>query len=164
MTEISTSQHGSANTPKTDETWHRLTPPAINSIAEYDIFRLKVELEGLAPSIQEKITTPLYSMRKLLSSWEHLVRRMESDWKLPGQYPISAYINDLDSRSRLQISMGTLNDEAQAELSPLLLELDNRFLHESVPDDSGELRPWLKPSSGAEPHGFWLRKPRNHPW
>ncbi|MFC8592411.1 hypothetical protein [Streptomyces atroolivaceus] len=164
MNEILRCQHESSDSPHTDETWSRLAESAINSIAQYDAYRLEIELEGLAPKIREKITEPLYSMRRLFSSWEHLVRRMESDWKLPGQYPISAYINDLDSRSRLQTAMATLNGEAQAELSPLLAELDNRFVHESVPDESGELRPWLKPSSGEEPHGFWLRKPHRHPW
>ncbi|MFE7107791.1 hypothetical protein ACFU98_32055 [Streptomyces sp. NPDC057575] len=153
----------STETPNTDEAWSRLTPSAINSVSLYDACRLEIERSRVAPSIREKITDPVYSVKKLFSSWEHLVRRMESDWKLPGQYPISAYINDLDARDQLQIAMGTLTDEAQAELSALLAALDARFVHESVPDEVGELRPWLKPSSG-EPHGFWLRKPRNHPW
>ncbi|MFI6650021.1 hypothetical protein ACIBI8_20710 [Streptomyces sp. NPDC050529] len=164
MNAISRSQHGSSDAPQTDEAWSRLNRSAINSIAKYDACRLETELEGLAPIVREKVTEPLYSMRNLFSSWEHLVSRMESGWKLPGQYPISAYVNDLDSRSRLETDLGKLNDEAQAVLSPLLAELDNRFNRESVPDDSGELRPWLNPSSGAEPEGFWLRKPRRHPW
>ncbi|MFD9607175.1 hypothetical protein [Streptomyces sp. NPDC059970] len=154
----------STETPKTDEAWSRLTPSVINSVSRYDACRLKIERSRVAPTIREKITDPVYSVKNLFSSWEHLVRRMESDWQLPGQYPISAYINDLDARDQLQIAMGTLTDEAQAELSALLAALDARFVHESVPDEAGELRPWLKPSSGEEPHGFWLRKPRNHPW
>ncbi|MEU1212003.1 hypothetical protein ABZ424_05980 [Streptomyces sp. NPDC005790] len=164
MNQFSESQHEASDTPCTDEAWSLLSTSAIDSIAKYDAYRLAIELEGLAPKIRANISEPLYSMRNLFTSWEHLVRRMESDWRLPGQYPISAYINDLDSRSRLEIDMGKLNDEAQAVLSPLLAELDIRFTRESVPDESGELRPWLNPSSGAEPHGFWLRKPRNHPW
>ncbi|MFJ1551963.1 hypothetical protein [Streptomyces sp. NPDC088246] len=77
----------------------------------------------------------MYSFNNLFSSWENLVRRMESDWQLPGQYPISAYINDLDARDQLQIAMGTLTDEAQAELSAPLAALDTRFVYESVPDE-----------------------------
>lgn len=153
-----------AETPYTGETWSSLTPSAIDSVARYDASRLEIERSRVAPSIREKITDPTYSLKKLFSSWEHLVRRMESDWQLPGQYPIGAYINDLDAREQLQTAMGTLSEEAQAELSPLLATLDARFVHESVPDEAGELRPWLKPSSGEEPQGFWLRKPRNHPW
>lgn len=164
MNEASRRHHESSDAPQTDQKWSRLTESTIGSIAIYDAHRLEIELEGLAPKIREKIREPLYSMKMLFRSWEHLVRRMESDWKLPGQYPISAYINDLDSRSNLQMAMGTLNDEAQEELSPLLAELDRRFVHESVLDESGELRPWLNPSSGEEPSGFWLRKPHRHPW
>ncbi|MFF3956309.1 hypothetical protein ACFYY1_24225 [Streptomyces sp. NPDC001890] len=136
----------------------------IASVSQYDACRLEIERSRVSPSIREKFADPLYSVKNLFSFWEHLVRRMESGWQLPGQYPISAYINDLDSRDQLQIAMGTLTDEAQTELSALLAALDARFVHQSVPDEVGELRPWLKPSSGEEPHGFWLRKPRNHPW
>lgn len=154
----------SAETPNTEELWSGLTPSAIDSISRYDAWRLEIERSRVAPSIREKITDPVYSLKNLFSSWERLVRRMESDWQLAGQYPISAYINDLDARDQLQIAMGTLTDEARAKLSALLATLDARFVQGSVPDEEGELRPWLKPSSGEEPHGFWLRKPRNHPW
>lgn len=154
----------STEAPNTGETWSGLTPSTIDSVSRYDACRLGIERSRVASSVREKIADPVYSVKNLFSSWEHLVRRMESDWKLPGQYPISAYINDLDARDQLQIAMGTLTDEARAELSALLAALDARFVHESVPDEVGELRPWLKPSSGEEPHGFWLRKPRNHPW
>ncbi|MFE3591546.1 hypothetical protein ACFXOY_29030 [Streptomyces niveus] len=164
MNESSRSWQGSAEAPNTDETWSRLAPSAIDSVARYDACRLEIERARVAPGIREKITDPVYSVRNLFSSWEHLVRRMESDWQLPGQYPISAYTNDLDARDQLQIAMGTLTEEAQAELSILLAALDARFVRESVLDEVGELRPWLKPSSGEEPHGFWLRKPRDHPW
>ncbi|MET8746403.1 hypothetical protein [Streptomyces sp. NPDC004728] len=153
-----------AETPNTEELWSGLTPSAIGSVSRYDAWRLEIERSRVAPSIREKITDPVYSLKNLFSSWERLVRRMESDWQLAGQYPISAYINDLDARDQLQIAMGTLTDEARARLSALLATLDARFVQGSVPDEEGELRPWLKPSSGEEPHGFWLRKPRNHPW
>lgn len=154
----------SAETPNTEELWSGLTPSAIASVSRYDAWRLEIERSRVAPSIREKITDPVYSLKNLFSSWECLVRRMESDWQLAGQYPISAYINDLDARDQLQIAMGTLPDEARAKLSAPLATLDARFVQGSVPDEEGELRPWLKPSSGEEPHGFWLRKPRNHPW
>ncbi|MFE2935195.1 hypothetical protein [Streptomyces sp. NPDC059278] len=153
-----------AETPNTEDLWSVLTPSVIDSVSRYDAWRLEIERSRVTPSIREKITDPVYSLKNLFSSWERLVRRMESDWQLAGQYPISAYINDLDARDQLQIAMGTLTDEARAKLSALLATLDARFVQGSAPDEEGELRPWLKPSSGEEPHGFWLRKPRNHPW
>ncbi|WNO73992.1 hypothetical protein [Streptomyces sp. AM8-1-1] len=89
---------------------------------------------------------------------------MEADWQVEGQYPISAYSNDLDSRDQLQVSLGELPDTAQAALAGLLRALDARFMHRTEPDGTGELRPWLRPSSGTTWHGFWLRKPVVVPW
>ncbi|MFH8757609.1 hypothetical protein [Streptomyces atroolivaceus] len=134
-------------TPLTDETWAGLAPSVLVSVARYDACRLEIERSGLAPGIREAVAEPVYS-----------------DWQLPGQYPISAYVNDLDGHARLHGAMGTLTREARSELSVLLAALDARFVSASVPDEEGELRPWLKPSPGDEPHGFRLRRPRRHPW
>ncbi|MET9670129.1 hypothetical protein ABZY19_33010 [Streptomyces sp. NPDC006475] len=89
---------------------------------------------------------------------------MEAGWQVEGQYPISAYSNDLDCRDQLQASLSQLPDAAQAELAGLLRALDERFMQRTESDGTGELRPWLRPSSGTARHGFWLRKPRIVPW
>ncbi|MFF1463785.1 hypothetical protein [Streptomyces sp. NPDC058330] len=117
------------------------------------------ERSRVAPSIREEITDPVYSFKNVIWSWEHLVRRMESDWQLPRQYPISAYINDLDARDQLPIAMGALTGEVPAELSALLGALDARVVHESVPDEGGPVAqgthhvPWYfsaEPSVGGD--------------
>lgn len=164
MNGYSISRQGSTDSPTTDEVWSKIAPSMLHSISQCDTHRLEIERDRVAPEIREHITDPLYSVRNRFSFWEHLVRRMESDWQLPGQYLISDYVNDLDSRYGLQIAIGTLTEDAQAQLSTLLAALDTRFVHASVPDDASELRPWMTPSSGEEPHGFWLRKPRSYPW
>ncbi|WP_250292943.1 hypothetical protein [Streptomyces atroolivaceus] len=111
------------------------------SVARYDVCRLEIERSGLAQGIREAVAEPVYSLRNRFSYWERLVRRMESDWQLPGQYPIRAYVNDLDGHARLHSAMGTLTREARSELSVLLATLDARFVSASVPDEEGELRP-----------------------
>lgn len=164
MNEYSISRQGSTVSPATDEVWSRLAPSVLHSISQCDARRLEIERDRVAIDIREQVTNPLYSVRNRFSFWEHLVRRMESGWQLPGQYLISDYVNDLDSRYGLQIAIGALAEDAQMQLSTLLAALDTRFVDASVPDDASELRPWMTPSSGEEPHGFLLRKPRSYPW
>lgn len=152
------------NAPDTDATWASLTEATLASIKASGARRLSVERSRVAPVVQEKITEPVYSLKNRFSFWERLVRRMEADWQVEGQYPISAYSNDLDCRDQLQVSLSELPDTAQPELAGLLRALDARFMHRTEPDGTGELRPWLRPSSGTARHGFWLRKPVVVPW
>lgn len=154
----------SIEAPDSQARWSSLTEPTLESIRRYDAGQLSLELARVSPRIREKITDPVYSLRNMFSTWERLVRRMEAGWQNEGQYPISAYANDLDSRDQLQAAMSALPDAAQAELSSLLRVLDERFLGQTELDAIGELGPWLKPSSGEDRHGFWLRKPRVIPW
>ncbi|WP_327683171.1 hypothetical protein [Streptomyces sp. NBC_00467] len=151
------------NTPDTDATWASLTETTLASIKASDARRLSVERSRVAPDVREKITEPVYSLKNRFSFWERLIRRMEADWQVEGQYPISAYSNDLECRE-LQVSLSELPDTAQPELAGLLRALDARFMHRTEPDGTGELRPWLRPSSGTARHGFWLRKPVVVPW
>jgi hypothetical protein len=153
-------------TPDTDAAWSGLSGEALAGIAECDARRLTLERSRVAPHIREKITEPLYSVRNLFAFWERLVRRMESGWQLPGQYPISAYSNDLDARDHLQHAVQSLPAPARTPLEELLARLDERFLAQTVPDDAGELRPWVRPSAAAtdEPGEHWRRKPVINPW
>ncbi len=81
-----------------------------------------------------------------------------------GTYPISAYPNALETRDLLEDAVESISVEAKEAVRPLLESLDAIFYAHTVPDEEGELRPWVRPPSEGNARGWWRRKPRVSPW
>ncbi|MFI0351585.1 hypothetical protein [Actinomadura sp. 9N407] len=154
-----------AGTPATDSTWERLTAAQLATVATVDEERLALERSRLPAATAQRLDGPIYSVRSRFLFWERLVTLMENDWAPDGRYVVDEYINDLESRDRIDDVLESRPVLATGLLTELLAHLDRRFLVRTVPDDGAALRPYTKAlREGAQLSERWYRRPDTIPW
>lgn len=167
MTEKETGGRTS-RTPMCDSYFASLGDDEERDIAQADADELEREIAGRKPGTpRPDRTRPVYSVKRMLSSWESLAR-----W-LAGEFPNSSklffleeYANRLERRDYLQTLTRELPERTSARLIEYLAVIDTKF-RESTVDDDGSAFGTL---SGKDPENWrnkawwWHRRPEPIPW
>ncbi|MFB4312849.1 hypothetical protein [Actinomadura sp. 21ATH] len=152
-------------TPATDSTWERLPAAQLAAVAAVDGERLELERSRLPAAAAERLVEPTYSVRSRFRYWERLVTLMENDWAPRGRYIVDEYINDLESRDRIDDILRAHPVLATGLVTDLLARLDRRFLERTLPDDGAALRTYAKALRENVPLSErWYRRPVTIPW
>ncbi|MFJ8017860.1 hypothetical protein [Streptomyces sp. NPDC096339] len=141
------------------------TPVADAFVASVD--KVRQAASALARlSLDDDVSSPIWSAKDNLVVWERVIRQMESGWAPSGWYPVGLYRERLEARDELAALGARLPSEVAELLGEALEQLDSRFAAVTEEDPSGSLRRELMGGSADQtPVGWWWhRRPHPTPW